>query len=161
MLAVLGAGLFFLLRGRNIPSEENQDVVTETEQVSYFSEYMRYETGTVSVYGKDIRVYLADDPRVRTRGLSNKTSLPEDEGMLFIFEESDTYSFWMKDMNFPIDMVWIDENKKVVFIKENATPESYPTLFTPTKSALYVLEVNAGYARELGLTVGTRVDIEL
>ncbi len=122
---------------------------------------MRYETETISVYGKDIQVYLADDPRIRTRGLSNKTYLPEDKGMLFIFEKPDQYSFWMKEMNFSIDIVWIDEKGKVIFVRENVSPDTYPTLFTPPKSALYVLELNAGKAREIGLTVGTKVDIEL
>lgn len=128
---------------------------------SVLSEYMRYETGNISVFGKDVPVYLADNPRIRTRGLSNKTYLPENEGMLFVFENPAQYSFWMKDMNFSIDMVWIDEEGKVVFVKEDVSPDTYPTLFTPTDPALYVLELNAGYARDLGLTVGTKVSIEL
>lgn len=122
---------------------------------------MRYETETISVYGKDIQVYLADDPRIRTRGLSNKTYLPEGEGMLFVFEKPDQYSFWMKEMNFSIDMVWIDEKGKVIFVRESVSPDTYPTLFTPPKPALYVLELNAGEAREFGLTVGTKLEIEL
>ncbi len=120
-----------------------------------FSEYMRYDTHTISLQGKDLPVYLANNPRVRTRGLSNKTYLPEEKGMLFVFEKPDRYSFWMKDMNFAIDMIWIDQNGKVVFIKKNATPESYPTLFTPEKNALYVLEVNEGWVDEKGVRVGS------
>ncbi len=145
---ILVAGAFFF-------------ILRKDQSFHIFSEYMRYDTEKISVYGKDLEVYLADTPRIRTRGLSNKTYLPEEKGMLFVFEKPDQYSFWMKDMKFSIDMVWIDEEGKVIFVKENATPESYPALFTPPKPALYVLEVNAGYARELGLTVGTEVDIEL
>jgi uncharacterized membrane protein (UPF0127 family) len=147
LLLLVGLGFLFTL--------------TKDSDFHLFSEYMRYEKGTVSVYGKEIEVYLADDPRIRTRGLSNKTYLPEDKGMLFVFEKPDQYSFWMKDMNFSIDMIWIDEFGKIVYVRENVPPESYPTLFTPSKSALYVLELNAGKAREIGLTVGTEVDIEL
>jgi len=147
LLLLVGFGFLFAL--------------TKDTDFHLFSEYMRYEKDTISVYGKEVEVYLADDPRIRTRGLSNKTYLPEEKGMLFVFEKPDQYSFWMKEMNFSIDMVWIDEEGEVVFVKENAAPESYPMLFTPPKPALYVLEVNAGYARELGLTVGTKVDIDL
>ncbi len=127
---------------------------------SIFSEYMSYEKETVSFNKLEIPVYLANTPRSRTQGLSNKTHLPENKGMLFVFEQSDAYSFWMKDMKFAIDMIWIDENGKVVFVKENATPESYPALFTPSKPALYVLEVNAGFARENGIAVGSKLDIQ-
>lgn len=148
ILLVLVAGAFFFVSKKDA-------------SFHIFSEYMRYETETISVYGKDIPVYLADDPRIRTRGLSNKTYLPEGEGMLFVFEKPDQYSFWMKEMNFSIDIVWMDEKGKVIFVRENVSPETYPTLFTPPKPALYVLELNAGEARELGLTVGTKVDIEL
>lgn len=127
---------------------------------SIFSEYMRYEKETISFYNLEIPVYIADTPRVRTRGLSNKTYLKENKGMLFVFEKPDIYSFWMKDMNFPIDIIWIDADEKVVFIKENIGPETYPELFTPNQPALYVLEVNAGFARQNGIVVGSEIDVD-
>lgn len=137
--------------------EPNPGVVDEV-----FSEYVRYETGNISLSnGTNIPVYLADTPRVRTRGLSNKTYLPEGEGMLFVFEESGVYSFWMKDMNFSIDMIWIDQSGKVVHVESDVAPETYPTLFTSTEPALYVLEVNAGFTAQKGIRVGSMLNFEI
>jgi uncharacterized membrane protein (UPF0127 family) len=101
-----------------------------------------------------IVVELAETPAQRTLGLSGRDSLPKDEGLLFIFDqESESNCFWMKDMNFAIDMVWLDSDKNVVTIKENATPESYETreTFCPDQPAKYGLEINTGKAAELGI----------
>jgi len=136
-------------------------VVTRDSKYPVFSEYMRYENAIVSFKSLEIPVYLADNPRIRTRGLSNKTYLPEKKGMLFVFEKADNYSFWMKDMNFSIDIIWINKEGEIISIEENVTPETYPTSFTPSKPALYVLEVNSGFARENGMVVGSKVEIDL
>jgi len=74
--------------------------------------------------------------------------------MLFIFPKSDKQSFWMPDMRFAIDIIWLDEYMKVVHIKESATPESYPEKFTTSVPAKYVLEVPAGFSKEKGIVVG-------
>lgn len=94
----------------------------------------------------------------RNKGLSGKKCIPENQAMLFVFDKPDTYGFWMKDMNFPIDMLWLDADKKVVFIQKNATPESYPKVFKPKEKSLYVLEVASGTADKLNVTVGTRLN---
>ena len=88
-------------------------------------------------------------------GLSYRKFLPSDQGMLFIFPESGSYGFWMKDMNFSLDMVWLDQDKKVVGIVTNATPESYPDVFMPPSLIKYVLELNAGVAGKMGMATGT------
>jgi len=62
----------------------------------------------------DLYVELADTPEKRAQGLSGKKELNHDRGILFVFDKSDAYSFWMKDMNFPIDIIWLDEAKKVI-----------------------------------------------
>jgi uncharacterized membrane protein (UPF0127 family) len=91
-------------------------------------------------------------------GLSGRASLAEGKGMLFVFEKPDTYGFWMKDMNFPIDMIFIGEDKKVVTVVAHASPESYkknpPEVFYPAKPVLFVLEVPAGFAKEHGVEEG-------
>lgn len=74
--------------------------------------------------------------------------------MLFVFAEAEQYSFWMKDMNYPIDIVWIDANRQVVAITENATPESYPLKFTPPVPVKYVLEVRSGWNTRHRVKVG-------
>ena len=79
---------------------------------------------------------------------------------IFVFDKSYKYSFWMKDMLFPIDIIWIGEDFSVVDITENAEPNSYPNLFTPREEALYVLEVNAGFSNEKGLKIGDKVEFK-
>ena len=64
--------------------------------------------------------------------------------MLFVFPDNDQHGIWMKDMKFPIDIIWISENYNIVHVKKDATPESYPTVFKNSKPARYVLELPAG-----------------
>lgn len=79
-------------------------------------------------------------------GLSNRPTLPQDHGMLFLFDHQDTYQFWMPHMYFALDMVWFGNDRTIVDITHDATPESFPNLFEPKDPARYVLEVPAGYA---------------
>src|SRR3989344_573955 len=72
----------------------------------------------IQIMGQNIRVNLATTDAAREQGLSGRENLKEEEGMLFVFDYPDKYSFWMKDMNFPIDMIWIIENKKIIYIKK-------------------------------------------
>lgn len=102
-------------------------------------------------------IEIADTPALREQGLSGKPSIDADYAMLFVFEKPDIYYFWMKDMNFPIDIIWLDENLVVVGLEENATPASYPASFGPEAAAKYVLEVQAGIAKKESLKLGSRV----
>lgn len=118
-------------------------------------------TTSVEVGDTIFNVNVVDTDTERTQGLSGRESLAEDEGMLFVFEKSDIYPFWMKDMRFPIDIMWIDENLKVVYIKENATPQSFPEIFTPNIFALYVLEVNSGMVVEEKIKINDEVILNI
>ncbi len=117
----------------------------------------------VKIAGQDIKVYLAATEAERERGLGGRSDLKENEGMLFIFPQSGNYLFWMKDMNFPIDMIWLGEDLKVIYIKKNARPELYPETYGPGSSlpdAKYVLEVVSGFANKNNLKVGDRVEFD-
>lgn len=111
----------------------------------------------VHIGGKVLDVNLANTPALQEQGLSGVASLNKGTGMLFVFGEMGSRPFWMKDMNFPIDIIWIDENFKIVYIKSNATPESYPEIFVPTVEAKYVLEVVSGFATENKIKEGETV----
>jgi len=100
---------------------------------------------------------IADTAEKRTRGLSGRPNLGENEGLFFIFEVPGRFSFWMKDMNFPIDIIWIDAEFKVVDITKNAVPESFPKTFEPRTPVLYVLETIAGWADKNGIKMGDKV----
>lgn len=115
------------------------------------------ESILISVGGTKIKAELADTPRKRVQGLSGRLLLGDDTGMLFVFEKEDFHGIWMKDMLFPIDIVWIDEGMVVIDVKRNTEPESYPDVFKPKDKAKYVLEVNAGFARSHDMEIGDKV----
>ena len=130
------------------------------------SEYINGTSPSLKIAGKIIMLDVADNDILRSRGLSGRVGLQEDQGMLFVFSAQGgsasggdrTHRFWMKDMLFPIDIIWLDENLKVIYIKKDARPESYPESFGPDAEALYVLEVTAGFSEKHNLQVGDRVE---
>jgi uncharacterized membrane protein (UPF0127 family) len=102
---------------------------------------------------------VARTDKERSRGLQSRMFLPRDEAMLFIFEKNSLYPFWMRKTLIPLDIIWVDENKKIVFISPNTPPcrnENCP-VYTPAQEARYVLEINAGLTKELGIGVGDQV----
>lgn len=104
---------------------------------------------------KNLTVEVVDTPELRSKGLSDRESLDIDSGMLFVFDnQSDRNCFWMKDMKFSIDMVWMNDKKQVLNVAENINPETYPESFCPTGQAKYGLEINAGSAKDSGITAG-------
>ncbi len=109
------------------------------------------------------RVELAATPEERARGLMYRESLSQDRGMLFIFEHKTDISIWMRNTLIPLDIIWLDESLVVVDIKENVQPCTTPEcpIFQPQQEAIYVLELNAGKAREVGLSIGDVADFRL
>lgn len=101
-----------------------------------------------------VRVELAIEEESQARGLSGRESLAEDEGMLFVFAKPDKYFFWMKDMKFAIDMIWLDKYGKIIYIKRDARPETYPETFGIAEDAKFVLEVASGFSDKHKLKVG-------
>jgi uncharacterized membrane protein (UPF0127 family) len=89
--------------------------------------------------------------------LGGRESISSDESMLFVFDTPDIYSFWMKDMKFPIDIFWVDEFKHIIFIKEDALPSSFPENFAPQSPAKYVLETQSGFAKKNDVKIGDSV----
>ncbi len=108
--------------------------------------------------GKEFRVEVANTMISRAKGLSGHAPLTDNEGMLFLFGESGNYGFWMKDMKFPIDIIWIDGNK-ITTIAPGVTPNTYPSSFYPDLPSDKVLEINAGTVQNLGVKVGDEVKI--
>lgn len=106
-----------------------------------------------------LEVEVADTISSRELGLSGRKKLNDDEGMLFVFDTPGRYGFWMKDMQFPLDIAWINQNGIVVYIERNVTPETYPKAFINQSEALYVLEVNAGLLEKFGLYMGSKIKI--
>lgn len=103
-----------------------------------------------------IIIELVDTPEARQQGLSGRESIADSEGMMFIFDTLSLQNcFWMKDMQFSIDMIWLNEDKSVVTVIDNVDPDTYPERFCPSETAKYGLEVGAGRAAELEIVAGT------
>ncbi len=111
-------------------------------------------TPTVTIRGNSISVTIADTEASRELGLGGRTGLAPDEGMLFVFPVDDTYGFWMKDMLFPIDILWSAADGRIVYMQERVATSTYPAVFTPNIPAHTVLELPAGYAHAHGIQAG-------
>lgn len=118
----------------------------------------------VTVGTASFKVELAITQDQRTQGLSGRTTLAPRSGMLFVFDEEALYSFWMKEMRFPLDVVWIDARCTVVDILRMAPPPAPGqgldelAIYNPDAPALYVLEVNGGETGAVGVRLGDRVE---
>jgi uncharacterized membrane protein (UPF0127 family) len=126
---------------------------------AYVDEKMFSDKKSVVVGETTVVVDVVDTPEERERGLSGRIELLENEGMLFIFEKLDLHGFWMKDMNFSIDIIWFNEYAEAVHVLENISPNTYPTVFSPPVQAKYVLEVPAGFIKTHGIKLGDTIDL--
>ena len=111
---------------------------------------------------KTFTVAVADDSQEQMKGLSGKDSLSKDRGMVFVFEKPDNYSFWMKGMKFPIDIIFIKDDK-IVKIYEDVKPpkenEGLPIYQTP-RPADKVLEIRGGLSKEYKFKEGQSVEFK-
>jgi len=109
--------------------------------------------------GRCLQLDVADSPQERRDGLSNFDSLADNQGMIFLYEESGTYGFWMKDMSFPIDIIWLDKNNRVVKVKRSAQPASFPETFSPDRPAKKVIETPSGWTEEQNIKTGDQLTL--
>jgi hypothetical protein len=119
----------------------------------------------MEISGKTFFVEVADEVSERNRGLSGRESLGENEGMLFVFEYPTVPVFWMKDMGFPIDIVWISESKIIGWVP-NALPEpgvqdENLSIYSPPQSVDMVLEFSAGTVSREGFRLGDSVLVQI
>lgn len=107
--------------------------------------------------GEIINVEVADTPELLQKGLSGRDILADDKGMFFVFPTIDRHKIWMKDMNFPIDIIWVDENFNIVDITQNVSVNSFPNTFSPSVKAGFAIEVNAGFVSKNGIRIGDTI----
>src|SRR4030042_3095985 len=100
------------------------------------------EINSVEINGKTFSVEIADDEKERARGLGERSSLCGDCAMLFVFPQKGKYSFWMKDMKFPLDIIWINDGR-VVYLARDIQPDS-KEIISPDVTADRVIEINSG-----------------
>lgn len=144
LLFVLGfVALVVSLAYFGAPQEENQGL-----------SMIRATLGGVSLV-----LEVVDTPLLQAKGLSGHTPLEKNTGMLFVFDRDDRHAFWMKDMTFPIDIVWLDKNYAIVDVWERADPASYPEARQPRSDARFVVELPANFFQEHRLKVGNILEI--
>lgn len=114
-------------------------------------------TAKVILGDKTFNVDVAETKYFLEKGLSGRDGLGTDEGMFFIFKKPSNYGFWMKDMKFPIDIIWIGQDFRIVHIEKSVFPNTYPKVFYPNAPSQYVLEVSAGQSEALNLKNGDLV----
>lgn len=111
------------------------------------------------------KVEIADNNAKRSKGLGGRESLGELEGMLFVFENKDTHAFWMKGLSFPLDFVWISDDK-VVDLTENLAPpakgqsDASLPIYSSKQPVDKVLEINGGVVKKFNIKVGDSVNIK-
>lgn len=138
ILVFLGWGVIWLTEDLS----KGSDLRSNPEVVE-----IRFGSGAISAE-------IATDLESRIRGLSGRELLLENFGLLFIFPESDFHGIWMKEMKFPIDIIWLNREKQIVDLAIDVPPDSYPQVFYPREKALFVLEILAGTAQKIGIKVG-------
>ena len=132
----------------SIPNSVDSGVIP-VDEFSFHSSMIKIDNVVVDVQ-------IADTDVKRTRGLMFEEQMPYEQGMLFIYEESGNYSFWMHNVEFALDIIWFDDKGNAVHIKQDVPPcttePQYCEVYDPGAEALYVFEATAGFVDRFGIT---------
>ncbi len=126
---------------------------------------VEFPRGTIMIDDIPLEVQIADNEPLRIRGLMFQDQLPPDQGMIFVFNEPGLYSLWMLNMQFPLDMIWFDQDGKIVHIEKDVPPCKTPLEIAacqsiiPDEMAVYILEVTAGFIDENNITADSILEI--
>lgn len=118
------------------------------------------KTPSAKINNHTFKLYVAKNSKDLQVGLSKYKSIPDTRGMIFVFNKLDYYPFWMKGMQFSIDIIYIKDNKVVTIYKDIKTDASNSTVYYPTEPANMVLEINAGLSKKYGITNGSKVELK-
>lgn len=115
---------------------------------------------SLKVRGKTFSLYVTKTDKDKQVGLSKYNNISNGKGMIFIFDKPGYYPFWMKGMKFPIDIIYIKDDKVVTVLKDLRAESSDSVIYYPTTPANKVLEINAGLSTQYGITSGDTVQIK-
>ena len=119
-------------------------------------------TNYVIIKNKKINIEIADDDNEKATGLMFRESLAKDSGMLFVYNDSKVRNFWMANMQFPLDMLFINESKTVIKIEHASLCENKVcNIYSSNIPAMYVLEVNANFSEENNIKTGDLISINI
>ncbi len=123
----------------------------------------KYKTINTRIGKQKITLEIADDSYKRAKGLMYRRRLSDNKGMLFVFSSEKRYSFWMMNMRFSIDILWLDKNSRIVDITKRAEPaESFFSAgsYRPKKPVMYAIEVRSGFADSSGTMAGDIIGLK-
>ncbi|MFA7193411.1 MAG: DUF192 domain-containing protein [Candidatus Paceibacterota bacterium] len=115
---------------------------------------MEVERGVIGE--TSVTLDIVESNEERAKGLSGVVSMPKNHGMLFIFEKSASYGMWMKEMNFSLDIIWLNQFSEIVHIEKNVSPDTFPKVFSSPTPARFVLEFNAGFVDRNHIKMGDK-----
>jgi uncharacterized protein len=157
----------FIYRGQTPFSPSSGSIFSNTDSNAVVAEVKRLELkdGTSGDVKTTFNIEIVDEPEERSLGLGGRDSLATGSGMLFIFDKSEKYRFWMKGMRFPLDFIWINDTRVVDILPEMKPPEpNQPDETLPFISPIIavdkVLEVNSGDVRRYNIRVGDKIEIK-
>ena len=163
LIFVLVGGVTFTIQG-NIADGKSEHkpkkVIENTKQIQYkektATDKGEWNTDSVIVFGKHrFATETANTTKRKMLGLSGRKTFPKNHAMLFVFADNTYNGFWMKDMHLSIDIVWLDENKRVVHIEREVEPNTFPKVFGDHKKSKYVLEFDSGTSERIGIKTGS------
>lgn len=126
-----------------------------------FRNPMQLPTTTLRVGGHTITLEVARTLQEQEQGLGGRMALPANRGMLFVFSgKPGMRCIWMKDMHFPLDILWLDSGRRVIHIEQNVSPATYPATYCPPQPTAYVIELNARAAAGSGIQTGQVLDFQ-
>jgi uncharacterized membrane protein (UPF0127 family) len=125
-----------------------------------------YVDGTATLAGQTLNIELADTQVKREQGLSGRDAIADDQGMLFLFDQPVRQDFWMKGMKFPIDIVWIADDKVADLTKDAKVQPDVQTdqdyaLYSPNTAITKVLELKSGWIERFGVKIGDEISLKI
>lgn len=151
-----------LILATKVQAQPDKSLVSEVQEAAQNG--IDYLKAKVSVVGLQLSAEIPTTRELMAKGLAVKNELRDNESMLFVYEEPSRHSFWMKDMRFPIDIIWIDSNGRIVHIEENLEPCPLAPIcpsYAPNADSQYVLETASGFAQRHNIGLGTYIKFDL
>ncbi|MCO4292765.1 DUF192 domain-containing protein [Solitalea sp. MAHUQ-68] len=147
-------------------TESKKENIKSNEEITDIPEPKFLKEGELSFLAKDgkeikkIAIEIADDEQQQTQGLMYRKSMADEQGMLFIFPDSDIRNFWMHNTFISLDIIYANEKNEIVKICKNAEPLNENQNLGSDKNAKYVIEVNGGFSDKYGIAEGDRISFK-
>ena len=156
ILYIILIATIIVISGYTIFSPQKSQMINELDLI-IDNKCGEYSQGEVTLNNNFVKVLVSDIDCKRELGLSGVKALKDNEGMFFVFNSVGFYPFWMKEMLFPIDILWIGDDFKIVGIEKDVSPNTYPKSFGEKYLSRYVLEVSAPYSDKNNIKVGDKI----